>query len=219
MSSIDDLGALTIPDGSIFHANSDVAPAQAGIFTKIYANGDVYRGELNQGQRSGRGLWLSADGVCSYDGCWRDDLRDGVGVSNTAVETYTGFWRADLKHCFGILHRVNGDQYEGEFYADNPHQRGTYRWSNGDTYVGRWHDGSMHGKGVLCFVEPGGAVCMKATWEAGKVQGWALVSYLRARRTFVIRFEESSAVERAESLVYVPPCNMRTPLVVKVDRV
>ena len=51
-----------------------------GLGRMIYANGDIYKGEWNEGKRSGKGFWKSLKGDYSYEGDWKNGLPDGFGI-------------------------------------------------------------------------------------------------------------------------------------------
>jgi hypothetical protein len=97
----------------------------AGRGTMKYASGDVYEGELKDGDnRHGRGMYRYANGNV-YEGEWKDDRRHGRGTNRFA----------------------DGDVYEGEFKDGNIHGRGTMRYANGTVYEGEWRDGQQYKSG------------------------------------------------------------------------
>ena len=46
---------------------------------KFWANGDQYEGEMSEGLRQGKGVFLWANGN-KYDGQWNNNLRHGFGT-------------------------------------------------------------------------------------------------------------------------------------------
>lgn len=62
-----------------------------------YDNGDKYVGELLNGKRSGKGIYLWSNGDAWY-GSWNDGERDGYGIYMDFLGTYDkGTWKGNLK--------------------------------------------------------------------------------------------------------------------------
>ena len=93
-----------------------------------YANGDVYVGELKDGEAHGRGTYTFSSGD-KYEGDWKDGKAHGRGT-----RTFS-----------------DGDKYEGDFKDGKVHGKGTYTFSSGDKYVGDWYEGKKEGKGTFTF--------------------------------------------------------------------
>lgn len=53
--------------------------AMHGTGRFVYSSGDAYEGQWARNRKTGFGTWTSADGSSTYEGAWRDDLRDGAG--------------------------------------------------------------------------------------------------------------------------------------------
>jgi hypothetical protein len=70
-----------------------------------YANGDVYEGELSDGQPCG----------------W--------GVLRSPYATHEGEWKDGKKHGKGVLKYVDGDEYEGEWKEGKKFGQGNFRFS------------------------------------------------------------------------------------------
>src|SRR4029450_13487859 len=64
----------------------------ADVPTITYQNGDIYVGEIHNGQRHGQGTYTFHDG-----------------------KKYVGAWQKDQRHGQGTLTFPNGDVYTGEF--------------------------------------------------------------------------------------------------------
>jgi len=106
------------------HAEKDSALAssleQEGVkvWIKKYDHGDRYEGELKDGKRNGRGIYIYPDG-----------------------SRYTGEWRNGQKHGWGIYKWTNGNQYEGEWANGDRHGSGTLVFADGGIYRGTWVNG------------------------------------------------------------------------------
>ena len=98
----------------------------------------------------------SADG--RYDGEWKDDLRDGFGISNAKGGCYEGYFEKDMPHGYGVL-----------FYA------------NGDRYAGYWQNGKKSGFGMRIRIKTATATSVIGTMTSRAA--WAYVSTTRAKCT------------------------------------
>jgi len=101
---------------------------------KVYPNGDVYLGQLLNGEPHGQGTMKYAD-KSVYDGEWEEDLKHGTG---TMTYSFGKNYGKDVK-----------DVYNGEFQNDEMHGIGTMTYSNGDVYVGEWVHDAPTEKGIL----------------------------------------------------------------------
>ena len=97
------------------------------VETINYSNGDIYVGELRDGQRSGHGTYTYANG-----------------------DVYVGEFRGGQRNGQGTYSHANGDVYFGEFKDDKRNGQGTLTFGPGDfkgvIYVGRWRDGEYIGQ-------------------------------------------------------------------------
>ena len=85
----------------------------------------VFRGELENGKRSGFGAMVYRKNRV-YEGLWASDYREGKGM-----ERYS-----------------NGNKYEGDFKKGKADGRGIYNWANGEVYDGEWRVGVKEGYGM-----------------------------------------------------------------------
>ena len=120
----------------------------------IYANGDYYEGAFSQGQRTCRGKFETWDGLCVYEGEWRDDVRWGTGKERYADGShYEGEFANDIKSGLGCMRWSDGSSYEGDFSNEQITGKGTYRWEDGRIYTGDWVQGQMHGQGRFTYAD------------------------------------------------------------------
>lgn len=93
----------------------------------LYANGDVYVGNFEDGARIGTGELTKNTGELLHL-VWKDQITCHIKYSN-------------------------GDIYDGDFAMDGEksgrHGRGVQRFINGDVYEGEWALDLRHGDGVL----------------------------------------------------------------------
>lgn len=90
-----------------------------------------YDGELQEGQRHGRG-------TCIYE----------IG------DRYEGQWEEGKRHGFGVMTFINGNRHEGNWKANKQHGEGVWTFSDGVSYSGNWVEGVGQPGGVWTF--PGG---------------------------------------------------------------
>ena len=95
-----------------------------------WTNGDSYKGEYVNNERTGKGTYVWANG-----------------------DRYTGDFMAGKRHGKGTYIWANGDRYEGEYVNDKRHGKGTYIWANRDQYKGDFFKGQRHGKGKLTWAD------------------------------------------------------------------
>lgn len=96
-----------------------------------------YAGEFINGNRSGKGAYMWANGD-HYVGRWVDDKKERGILTWANGDRYDGYWKDDKKER-GILIWANGDLYNGS-WKDDKKERGNFIWANGDYYDGRWVD-------------------------------------------------------------------------------
>ena len=117
----------------------------------VWAQGDVYVGDLVQGQRHGRGNMTWANGQ-NYDGDWVRDLATGQAKLRFANgNQFEGQVQDGIPQGTGTLRHASGDTYTGQLKAGEPHGKGVYRWKNGQQFDGEWRNGSPNGEGKLKF--------------------------------------------------------------------
>lgn len=116
-----------------------------------WAQGDVYVGDLVQGQRHGRGKMTWANGQI-YDGDWHRDLATGQAKLRFANgNQFEGQVQDGVPQGSGAMRYASGDTYTGQLKAGEPHGKGLYHWKNGQQFDGDWRQGSPNGEGRLKF--------------------------------------------------------------------
>ena len=121
------------------HIEDDSASTEQEIL--VYDNGDVYKGELKDGQPDGYGIMTDIKGNI-YEGEWKDGVRNGQGTATYA----------------------SGSVYEGGWKDDQPDGYGIYTWADGDVYEGEWIDGRGNGQGTMTYAD---GTVKTGTWENG----------------------------------------------------
>ena len=112
-----------------------------GVGTHTYATGCVYRGQLQEGNAEGHGVYEcpGPNGlVYRYRGQWKGDAQEGHGGCTTDGYEYYGQWKAGIKEGHVVrmcaMVRPTFEQYEGNkrvssvpFQADSPLHAGFLR--------------------------------------------------------------------------------------------
>jgi len=120
----DGLGRQVWPDGSAYLGQWCDGRA-SGYGQMEHGDGDAYIGQWFNGCAHGRGVFRFQGGVATYEGEFRCDLRDGVGVEQ---------WE-------------DGSWYRGEFRQGAKCGHGETRWPDGVGYLGAWFDNGLSGAG------------------------------------------------------------------------
>ena len=86
-------------------------------------NGDIYKGEIKNGMKHGKGTLTTRNN-----------------------RSYEGDWENDKPHGFGINTFPNGKIYTGNFSKGKPIGDGQWTYSDGRTYYGTWINGEFKNK-------------------------------------------------------------------------
>lgn len=143
--------------------------------TKRYSGGAIYKGQLGNGKRNGKGTLKRANGTrikgvwsndkllsnkaCVtfkngdvYKGCYTNYKKTGRGVYTKKNGTVIkGIWKKNKLTGKADIKYNDGDKFTGYFKADKKNGKGTYKFANGDTYKGNWKNDKMNGKGKYTF--------------------------------------------------------------------
>ena len=111
----------------------------SGHGTYTWSNGSTYVGGWSSGKMHGYGIYRSADGKTSYEGEFKNDARDGIGIEKSANGKISG-----------VIYK-NGRLVKQEFKIDMPDGEGTHIYPDGSKYVGNFQNGFKHGKGTLTW--------------------------------------------------------------------
>jgi len=131
-------GDSDTPSAAVYHGNSEQV---------TYLSGDVYEGEVCDGQRHGSGCCTYVD-ESQYDGQWSADQIHGQGIYTSLNGSYDGAWRLGVQFGFGVFKSLNGGTFAGEWDSGERHGNGVYTYVNGDIYDGEWVRGMKTGEGV-----------------------------------------------------------------------
>lgn len=109
---------------------------------------NVFIGNFIEDERYGKGMCLYAEGDV-YDGEWENGVFNGKGTYKlNDGEMFVGEFMGGEYHGEGVLSFCNGDRYEGNFAHDQMSGKGVYYHANGDVYEGEWKENKKHGDGI-----------------------------------------------------------------------
>eukprot|EP00931_Biecheleriopsis_adriatica_P023963 TRINITY_DN15026_c0_g2_i1.p1 TRINITY_DN15026_c0_g2~~TRINITY_DN15026_c0_g2_i1.p1 ORF type:complete len:365 (+),score=70.82 TRINITY_DN15026_c0_g2_i1:80-1174(+) len=185
------VGKQTWPNGTEYVGKWHRGRA-SGMGEIKHSDGDAYIGQWVNGRAHGMGIYRFQDGAASYEGEFRCDHRDGMGVE-TWVDgsryagvfrqgeksgyganewpdgtVYLGTWQANALTGAGQYVIHDGTTFKGQWENSTPHGVGRYQWPNGRTYDGRYHYDKKDGFGILTEVD--GSV-RQGFWVKGEFQG------------------------------------------------
>lgn len=104
---------------------------------KVFENGDVYEGEIFEGEPHGKGRLTTFNGL-DFDGSY-----------------YEGTWKYGELWGEGVHKEVGVFYYEGEFVAGKKQGKGKMSFDNGSFYEGEWDYDCQHGLGFYFDAETG----------------------------------------------------------------
>lgn len=105
-----------------------------------------YAGDFRFGLRHGKGVRVFGDGK-RYEGDWKEDTMDGVGVLECDEFKYVGEFVNGKFDGHGVISWANGDSYEGVFARGEMEGDGRYAYGDGGRYEGQWTQSKKHGRG------------------------------------------------------------------------
>lgn len=139
-----------------------------GNGSMTFSNYDTYEGCWSEGNMEGYGIYHfydpDTDKFCGvYKGLFHKNLFEGYGELEIRKESYRGFWKENMRNgegisifqdgsCFhglwkddhivqGELLLGNGDRYAGQFSNGIYNGNGKYFWKGGDWFVGLFKEG------------------------------------------------------------------------------
>ncbi len=113
-----------------------------------YANGDHFRGVVQHGIDTGRGVYVTANGA-KLGGSFRDGGTEGEERSESPDgEVFRGTFR-DNERETGVVIYPDGTRYEGPFAGGEPSGTGMLELPDGGVYEGVFSGGEPNGKGVF----------------------------------------------------------------------
>jgi hypothetical protein len=120
-----------------------------------FADGQIYRGSVREGQRHGWGTNKWPDNGQTYSGEWSHNSRCGMGTHTWKDKTVTGMWKDGHLHGQVYFQWDNGAVYDGNAVNGKKEGRGVSTLSDGSVHNGHFAKGKEEGFGTL--IRPDGA--------------------------------------------------------------
>ena len=173
---------IKFPDGTIYVGqikNNEIT----GSGKYFFPNGTIYIGEVLNGFRHGFGKFESPKEELSYEGNWKNGLKNGMGVMNKKGSTYEGNWKDGYIDGKGKLKWKSGNIYKGDFKMGKMDGNGYMIWFNENKkYSGEWKNNIQNGFGVEIWYETKGEHKYLfnryiGEWKNGKRDGYGIFYY------------------------------------------
>ena len=170
----DCINGIGIYNGGAFSYEGSFAKGvRHGSGTLYFGNGDIYKGEMNNGIIEGKGKLITAE--LEYEGTFANNAYEGSGKLTlkggdvlTAVfsknsivgtakmkykngDTYEGGYKDYKRNGFGVLRYAGGAVYEGDFVSNARHGEGKMTQADKFIYEGTFSNDSYEGKGKLIY--------------------------------------------------------------------
>ena len=173
---------IKFPDGTIYVGqikNNEIT----GEGKYFFPNGTTYTGELLNGFRHGYGKFESPKEEISYEGNWKNGLKNGNGTMKKKGSIYEGNWKDGFIDGKGKLKWKSGNIYKGDFKKGKMDGNGYMIWYNENKkYSGEWKDNVQNGFGVEIWYETKGEHKFLfnryiGEWKNGKRNGYGIFYY------------------------------------------
>ena len=166
-------GEMTFSNGDIYKGNWNNGFIN-GHGIKIYSNGNFYEGNWSYDKANGHGIMTYPD-VGIYDGEWTDGYQEGHGkMTFSNGNVYSGEWLNNKFNGRGIMTYPDGHIYNGEWFDGIINGRGIMTYPDGRIYEGEWFDGIINGRGIMTY--PDGYI-YNGEWFDGIINGRGIMTY------------------------------------------
>lgn len=143
-----------------------------GLGRMIFSDGQIYEGEIKNGQREGNGVNVWPNGQV-YTGSWNCNSRSGRGTHRWIDgRTVTGPWLNGHLHGRVFFTWPDGATYDGDTVKGQKEGRGIHTWKDGRVYSGQYNNGSENGFGTL--TEEGQHTKYRGQFKNGKRNGYGI---------------------------------------------
>ena len=111
-----------------------------------------YFGEINQNKRHGKGRTVMPNGETAFEGHYKNDMRDGMGVHyyQSGKLCYAGNWNENKKDGFGVAFSPdNSSTFVGQWNENQSVNIGAFFDCKGNLlYLGNIENGTKNGAGI-----------------------------------------------------------------------
>lgn len=106
--------------------------------------------------------------------CVKGDCVNGKGEMKFSSGSYNGQWKDGLRNGYGVFSWDNGDVYKGNWVEDKRHGAGEYTWHDGSRYKGNYSHGIRSGYGIYYYTN---GTIYEGTWQNNLKHGIANFYY------------------------------------------
>jgi len=143
------VSALADEDGEVYEGEV-VDGERDGVGICLFPNGLLYQGKWARGKEHGAGKLMTHGRCLIYDGEWSEGKMSGKGrYVFPSGGVYEGDWRENVRQGHGCYKLPGGASYEGDWREDLRWGFGVFTWADGSVYEGEWVRGLRQGKGTL----------------------------------------------------------------------
>lgn len=162
-------GQSAIPPAALEYRNGKIVERRTEQQNGLTA----YIGEYQDGRREGFGSYYYKDGSLCYAGFWKDDKKDGLGVSfrDSDHALHIAKWTNGQPMGMVSLFDKDGNlRYSGRIEDGKKQGAGvSVNQEDGSVFVGRWEDGKLTGPGSS--FDKDGRLLYYGGWQDGKRSG------------------------------------------------
>lgn len=124
-----------------------ISDSSQQVDEQIDEHGNIYTGDLVNGNRQGTGTLYLKDGG-KYEGQWSNNLYAGTGTLVLPTgDIYVGDFSKGFIHGVGKMFYPDGSYYKGDYTYGVREGFGLYYVNNDNKYSGYWNNGLRNGKG------------------------------------------------------------------------
>jgi hypothetical protein len=172
-------GEVRFKNGNIYKGDVENGILD-GNGTFLWKDGVTFKGDFRNNKMDGQGTYQWPDGS-TYTGQIQNGLRHGKGTFKTTAGkenlTYTGDWREGLKHGKGeLMYHSTGTTYKGDFQHGFKHGHGKMVYASGNYYEGEWKFDKKSGFGEMRWLTSGETYT--GYWEENKQNGFGVHVWL-----------------------------------------
>ena len=115
----------------------------------IFANKDIYEGDFNQGDMTGKGIFTFFSDNSRYEGDIEKGYFKGKGKMkwSNGIEYSGDFLDSYLNGNGAITNKIQQEKYHGMFERNEFNGKGIYYYRNGDVFEGNFEYGIKSGYG------------------------------------------------------------------------
>lgn len=147
----------------------------SGIWFDSFTGNGFFEGQVLNGNRHGLGRFVAQIGKKIYEGEWKDNVFDGLGVLEFDKERYDGIWRhGEFEHGVVCKYVTAAEVYQGEWRYGARNGNGKLTGKLGEIYDGTWKDDQRHGFGKQVY--PNGRV-YTGEWKNDEANGLGKLTY------------------------------------------